>query len=118
MRYPWVGLSIFGVWIAIAVILAVNENIDASFLFKKETGREIKDIFEEIEEKPLAVASFGQVYKARLKGEKVVIKILKQGVETYIRADMIVLKFLALILDSFGLLRAITVKEIIRQLEN
>lgn len=33
MRYPWVGLSIFGVWIAIAVILAVNKNIDASFLY-------------------------------------------------------------------------------------
>jgi len=93
-------------------------NEEMFFIFKKETGREIKDIFEEIEEKPLAVASFGQVYKARLKGEKVVIKILKPGVETYIRADMIVLKFLALILDSFGLLRAITVKEIIRQLEN
>lgn len=93
-------------------------NEEMFFIFKKETGREIKEVFEEIEEKPLAVASFGQVYKARLNGEKAVIKILKPGVETYIRADILVLKFLALILDSFGLLKAVTVKEIIRQLEN
>lgn len=93
-------------------------NEEMFFIFKKEIGKEIKEIFEEIEEKPLAVASFGQVYKARLKGERVVLKILKPGVETYIKADLIVLKFSALILDSFGLLKAITVKEIIRQLDN
>lgn len=93
-------------------------NEEMFFIFKKETGKEIKDVFEEIEEKPLAVASFGQVYKVKLNGERAVIKILKPGVETYIRADLIVLKFLALIIDAFGLLKAVTVKEIIHQLEN
>jgi len=33
MRYSWVGLSIFGMWIFIAIILSVNKDIDATFLY-------------------------------------------------------------------------------------
>ena len=33
MRYSWVGLSIFGMWIFIAIIFSVNKDIDATFLY-------------------------------------------------------------------------------------
>lgn len=93
-------------------------NEEVFFVFKSETGKDIKEIFDYIEEKPIAVASFAQVYKARYKKEQVVIKIQKPGVKLYIKADLFVLKFIAFILDAFGVLKSITVKEVIIQLEH
>jgi predicted unusual protein kinase regulating ubiquinone biosynthesis (AarF/ABC1/UbiB family) len=46
-------------------------------IFKSEFGYEITDVFEDISKEPIAAASIGQVYKARLKstGEEVALKI-------------------------------------------
>ena len=93
-------------------------NEEVFYVFKSETGKDIKQEFDYLEEKPIAVASFAQVYKAIHKGEQIVIKIQKPNIKYYIKADLFFLKFIAFILDTLGVLKAITVKEVIIQLEH
>ncbi|MBP7282411.1 MAG: AarF/ABC1/UbiB kinase family protein [Leptospiraceae bacterium] len=56
--------------------------------FYKETGKDIKEVFPEIDKSPLAAASTAQVYKAKLGEEKVVIKILYPGIEKLVEKDL------------------------------
>ena len=51
-------------------------------------GRPVLDIFERFEAEPLAAASLGQVHRARYRGEEVVVKVLRPGVEELVRKDM------------------------------
>jgi predicted unusual protein kinase regulating ubiquinone biosynthesis (AarF/ABC1/UbiB family) len=51
-------------------------------------GRPVRDIFEQFDTEPLAAASLGQVHRARYRGEEVVIKVLRPGVEELVRKDM------------------------------
>ncbi|MEK9147692.1 MAG: AarF/ABC1/UbiB kinase family protein, partial [Patescibacteria group bacterium] len=92
-------------------------NEEVLSIFKRETGKDIKEVFEYLEESPIAVASFAQVYKATLNGNDVVIKIQKPGIKYYIKADLTFLKFIAFILDIIGVLKSITAREVIIQLE-
>jgi ubiquinone biosynthesis protein len=62
---------------------------DAKAIIESETGKRIEDIFESIDEKPLAAASISQVHKAVLKnGKKVVIKVKKPGIERQAEVDL------------------------------
>ena len=59
-------------------------------IIKKETGREIEDLFDNFEEKVLASASIGQVHRARLKtGEEVVVKVQRPGVREMVEHDIL-----------------------------
>jgi predicted unusual protein kinase regulating ubiquinone biosynthesis (AarF/ABC1/UbiB family) len=51
-------------------------------------GRPVREVFERFEVEPLAAASLGQVHRARFRGEEVVIKVLRPGVEELVRKDM------------------------------
>lgn len=51
-------------------------------------GRPARDIFERFDIEPLAAASLGQVHRARYRGEDVVVKVLRPGVEELVRQDM------------------------------
>jgi predicted unusual protein kinase regulating ubiquinone biosynthesis (AarF/ABC1/UbiB family) len=51
-------------------------------------GRPVRDLFERFEAEPLAAASLGQVHRARYRGEEVVVKVLRPGVEELVRKDM------------------------------
>jgi predicted unusual protein kinase regulating ubiquinone biosynthesis (AarF/ABC1/UbiB family) len=55
-------------------------------------GRPVRDVFERFETEPLAAASLGQVHRARYRGEEVVIKVLRPGVEELVRQDMALAK--------------------------
>jgi predicted unusual protein kinase regulating ubiquinone biosynthesis (AarF/ABC1/UbiB family) len=50
----------------------------------------IEDVFEDFQEEPIAAASIGQVYRARLKddGREVAVKVQYPGVGAAVRADM------------------------------
>src|ERR1700704_115605 len=50
----------------------------------------IKDVFAEFDEEPIAAASIGQVYRARLQddGREVAVKVQYPGVAAAVRADM------------------------------
>jgi hypothetical protein len=62
---------------------------------REELGKEFSDLFELVEEEPIAAASIGQVYKAILKenGDVVALKIQRPGCEEIIALDLYVLRW-------------------------
>ncbi|MDO5581768.1 MAG: AarF/UbiB family protein [Planctomycetia bacterium] len=61
-----------------------------------------KEIFESIDEIPLAAGSIAQTHRAVLKGGKpAVLKIMRPGIRSVIRSDIDVLTYLARHLESF-----------------
>lgn len=70
---------------------------------RQELGREPSEIFAEIDSKPFAAASIGQVHRARTHdGEEVVIKVQYPGVDQCVESD---LKHLRLALKLAGVLK-------------
>ena len=62
----------------------------------------ISDDFKKIDSIPLASASIAQVHKAVLKtGEKVVIKIKRPGIDDIVNTDILLLRQLAILLETY-----------------
>ncbi|MBN1785728.1 MAG: AarF/ABC1/UbiB kinase family protein [Candidatus Methanofastidiosa archaeon] len=60
---------------------------------EKELNRPLSEVFESIDEKPIASASIGQVHKAILKnGDKVAVKVQKPGIERTIKVDLEIMR--------------------------
>jgi predicted unusual protein kinase regulating ubiquinone biosynthesis (AarF/ABC1/UbiB family) len=57
-------------------------------VLREEYGASPADLFERFDEVPIAAASLGQVHRARLAGEEVVIKVLRPGVEALVAEDV------------------------------
>jgi predicted unusual protein kinase regulating ubiquinone biosynthesis (AarF/ABC1/UbiB family) len=57
-------------------------------VLEAELGRPVTDVFEHVERQPLAAASLGQVHAARVRGEDVVVKGLRPGVEETVALDL------------------------------
>lgn len=51
-------------------------------------GQPVRAVFEHFDREPLAAASLGQVHRARYRGENVVVKVLRPGVEDLVRRDL------------------------------
>ena len=75
-------------------------------LIEKELGRSINDVFEFITDEPIAAASLGQVYKARLRegGHLVAVKVQRPDITTGIAKDMLLLRRAKASVDESGLL--------------
>jgi predicted unusual protein kinase regulating ubiquinone biosynthesis (AarF/ABC1/UbiB family) len=57
-------------------------------VIREEYGATPAELFERFDEVPIAAASLGQVHRARLAGEEVVIKVLRPGVEALVAEDV------------------------------
>src|SRR5947207_11646524 len=58
-------------------------------VIEDDLEEEIEEVFEDFEEEPIAAASIGQVYRARLRGgREVAVKVQYPGVGAAVRADM------------------------------
>ncbi len=57
-------------------------------IIREEYGAPADELFERFDRVPLAAASLGQVHRARLEGEEVVVKVLRPGVEALVAADV------------------------------
>jgi predicted unusual protein kinase regulating ubiquinone biosynthesis (AarF/ABC1/UbiB family) len=58
-------------------------------VIEDELGERLKDVFDEFDEDPIAAASIGQVYRARLTdGRQVAVKVQYPGVAAAVRADL------------------------------
>jgi len=63
---------------------------------EKELGLKINEVYKEFELEPVAAASLGQVYRARLhSGEEVAVKVQRPNLEATIKGDLEILKKVA-----------------------
>ena len=73
---------------------APQEEIDK--LLEAELGRPVNEAFSEFDPEPIAAASIGQAYRARLRtGEQVVVKVQRPGIAESVERDLLVLTALA-----------------------
>ena len=95
------------------------EKIDVRKKLDLELGIDVNDYFSEIEETPMASASIGQVFRAKLKtGEKVVIKIQRENIRPVVEADLGIMKNLAKTLEKYyDLLKRMSISEIVESFE-
>ncbi len=67
-----------------------------------ELGRKINEVYSEFELEPVAAASLGQVYRARLHtGEEVAVKVQRPNLEAIIKGDVVILKKVARFAERF-----------------
>ncbi|KAK9740777.1 hypothetical protein RND81_03G059300 [Saponaria officinalis] len=64
---------------------------------EQELGMTLDEMFSEISPEPVAAASLGQVYQARLRtgGQVVAVKVQRPGVKAAIALDIVILRFIA-----------------------
>lgn len=67
-----------------------------------ELGKKISEVYAAFELEPVAAASLGQVYRARLPtGEEVAVKVQRPNLEATIKGDMVILKKVARFAERF-----------------
>jgi predicted unusual protein kinase regulating ubiquinone biosynthesis (AarF/ABC1/UbiB family) len=66
-----------------------------------ELKRPLDAVFESFEAEPLAAASLGQVHRARYRGQDVILKVLRPGVEELVATDIRVVQNLVFVLEQF-----------------
>ena len=95
------------------------EKIDVRKKLDLELEIDVNDYFSEIEENPMASASIGQVFRAKLKtGEKVVIKIQRENIRPVVEADLGIMKNLAKTLEKYyDDLKRMNISEIVESFE-
>jgi aarF domain-containing kinase len=71
-------------------------------LFKSEFGQDIDDVFDDLDPVPIAAASIGQVYRARLKtnGAEVAIKIQRPNCQAAIAIDLYIMRWYAGVVEG------------------
>lgn len=76
---------------------------DVAFsIIEHELGKKINEVYAEFEIEPVAAASLGQVYRARLHtGEEVAVKVQRPNLEATIRGDIVILKRVAKFAERF-----------------
>lgn len=72
-------------------------------VMEEDLGRPVSEVFSQISEVPIAAASLGQVYRARLRrdGSEVAVKVQRPGVKTSIALDVLVLRQLMVYVKRF-----------------
>ncbi len=71
-------------------------------ILKIELGDDPHELFEYFPDRPIAAASLGQVYKARLEGEYyVAVKIQRPELLFIIRRDLVIIRFLSILASPF-----------------
>ena len=65
---------------------------------KEELGASADELFEDFPDRPIAAASLGQVYKARLQGEAwVAVKVQRPGLTFILRRDLVLIRLLGVL---------------------
>lgn len=64
-------------------------------IVEEELGAPVNDIFDRFDYEPIAAASLGQVHRAKLKGEEVVVKVQRPGLKDLFDIDLKNLRVIA-----------------------
>jgi len=71
-------------------------------IIERELGRKRSDVYAEFDVEPVAAASLGQVYRARLhSGQEVAVKVQRPNLDATIRGDIVILKKVANFAERF-----------------
>lgn len=88
----------------------------AARIIEEELGKPLHELFITFEDTPIASASFGQVYRARLPtGELTAVKVQRPGIVSLVRADLRIMAFLAWIADLTTILLTVKAREFYRE---
>lgn len=69
---------------------------------EKELGKKINEVYEEFDVEPIAAASLGQVYRAKLfTGEEVAVKVQRPNLDGIIKGDIEILRTVARFAERF-----------------
>lgn len=83
---------------------------------EREFGGPVNRTFPEFDGTPIASASLAQVHLARtLRGERVVVKVQRPGIERLLAADLSIARVLAGALDAFGFAGHLSMKEVLEE---
>src|SRR3990170_4589469 len=75
---------------------------DVIRVIENEFKKPVKELFKEVDEKPIAAASIAQVHRAvTMDGEDVVIKVQRPNIETTIDDDISILQYLAKLIVKY-----------------
>lgn len=76
---------------------------EAFSCIERELGLSLESIFSSISPSPIAAASLGQVYKARLKysGKLVAVKVQRPGIEEAIALDFFLIRGLGFFINKY-----------------
>src|SRR5215831_11125297 len=66
-----------------------------------ELEQPLDSIFDSFQGEPLAAASLGQVHRATYRGQEVIVKVLRPGVEELVATDVRVVQNLIFVLEQF-----------------
>jgi ubiquinone biosynthesis protein len=78
-------------------------DMNLSQILEEELGIQVDDHFLSLDVNPIAAASIAQVYQAQLiNGQKVIIKIKRPGIQSIIEDDLLILKDLVKIIDTYS----------------
>ncbi len=70
-------------------------------VIEAELGIKVKDVFESVDTKPIAAASIGQVHRAVLQGEEVIIKIQHPEIDNLAHIDLSIIKNIIALVARF-----------------
>lgn len=87
-------------------------------IVERELNGKIDDLFEEFSEEHLATASIGQVHEAKLStGERVAVKVQKEGITDKIDLDIRIMKYIANHADKLNKLKALNLPGIMEEFD-
>ncbi len=73
---------------------------DAKRIFHEETGFELLEEFKKFDIEPLAAASIGQVYRAKIGDNNVIVKIQRPDIEETLRMDLKIMERVSKLIDN------------------
>jgi predicted unusual protein kinase regulating ubiquinone biosynthesis (AarF/ABC1/UbiB family) len=77
-------------------------NVVAFARIEKELGKKINEVYEEFDVEPIAAASLGQVYRAKLfTGEEVAVKVQRPNLNSIIKGDIEIMRKIAKFAERF-----------------
>ena len=76
-------------------------------IIEEQLGRPIGEVYTDVSPEPIAAASLGQVYKAKMRdtGEDVAIKVQRPGIEPVIYRDLVLFRTLAFFINQISIRR-------------
>jgi ubiquinone biosynthesis protein len=85
---------------------------------ERELGRPIRELFASFENAPIGSASIAQAHRAVLHGgERVVVKVMRPGIDAILRADLVNLELMCGFLQAIGVFRNRDLGRIVREVK-